>query len=73
MSRALDLTKPFTAASVRKTLQRAREKFAALLVEEVTRSIESNDPTHVEDELIALDLLRYCRVALERVQRRGVA
>ena len=43
-----------------------KEKFAALLLEEVARSLETSDPPALEEELRALDLLRYCRSALER-------
>jgi DNA-directed RNA polymerase specialized sigma24 family protein len=59
------LGKPVTAAWVRKTVQRAQEKFAALLLEEVVGSLETSDPTALAEELRALDLLRYCRSALE--------
>jgi RNA polymerase sigma-70 factor (ECF subfamily) len=60
------LGKPLTAAGVRQILHRAREKFADLLLEEVGRSLETTDADRLEQELIDLGLLRYCRSALER-------
>jgi DNA-directed RNA polymerase specialized sigma24 family protein len=63
------LGKPLTAAGVRKTLERARDRFADLLLDEIAQ--ELSDPTveHLEAELIDLNLLDHCRPALER--RRG--
>jgi RNA polymerase sigma-70 factor (ECF subfamily) len=60
------LGRPFTDANVRQTLRRAREKFADLLLEEVSHSLETTDVERLEQELIDLDLLAYCRSALER-------
>ena len=57
---------PFTEASIRKLLQRARVQFADRLVEEVARSLGQADQGEIEAELIELDLLDYCRAALER-------
>ena len=51
---------------MRKVLQRARERFAGLLLEEVARSLQSSDIAEVEQELIDLDLLSSCRAAPER-------
>ncbi len=58
------LGRPLTAVWVRQTLHRARERFAALLLEELARrsGIESAD--ELEQELVELDLLEYCRTAL---------
>jgi DNA-directed RNA polymerase specialized sigma24 family protein len=63
------LGKPLTAAGVRKTLDRARDRFADLLLDEIAQSL--TDPTleQLEEELIDLNLLEHCRPALER--RRG--
>lgn len=58
--------KPISAAWVRKSLQRAHEKFADLLLEEVACSLESANHEDLETELRELDLLKYCRNALER-------
>lgn len=63
---AVPLGKAVTAAWVRKTLQRAREKFAELLLEEVAQSLETREPVALRQELQELDLLKYCREALER-------
>jgi RNA polymerase sigma-70 factor (ECF subfamily) len=62
------LGRPLTAAGVRQTLHRAREKFADLLLDEVTQTL--HDPTFekLEQELIDLQLLDYCR---PRRGRRG--
>jgi len=60
------LGKPINAALVRKTLQRAQEKFAALLLKEVTSTLEKPMADDVKAELQELDLLRYCRSELER-------
>lgn len=56
----------YTAAAVRQVLHRAREIFASVLLTEVSRSVLSNDRAILADELAELDLLTYCRQALER-------
>lgn len=60
------LGKPLSAANVRQTLHRAREKFADLLLEEVAGSLETDDTDRLEQELVELNLLPYCKSALER-------
>jgi RNA polymerase sigma factor (sigma-70 family) len=60
------LGRPLTAVAVRKSLQRAHAQFAELLVEEVARSIGDPSPDDLTTELAALDLLRYCRSAVEQ-------
>jgi len=60
------LGKPLTDVGVRQTLHRAREKFADLLLEEVARSLETRELDRLEQELIDLDLLSYCKSALSR-------
>jgi RNA polymerase sigma-70 factor (ECF subfamily) len=60
------LGKPCTAAGIRQTLHRAREKFADFLLDEITRSLENPTPENLEQELAELGLLEYCRPALER-------
>jgi RNA polymerase sigma-70 factor (ECF subfamily) len=64
-------SKPFTGAGVRKTLQRARDKFTDLLVEEVARSIQTTAIDELEQELSELGLLAYCNRALERRRSQG--
>jgi RNA polymerase sigma-70 factor (ECF subfamily) len=56
----------FTADGVRKLLQRAREKFAEFLLEEVVASLEEPSPEQLEQELRELGLWVYCRPALLR-------
>lgn len=63
--------KPFTDAGIRKTLQRARDKFADILVEEVAQSLEEPTPDELEQELGELGFLAYCKRALERRRARG--
>jgi RNA polymerase sigma factor (sigma-70 family) len=60
------LGKPIAAPLVRKALQRAHEKFADLLLDEVAASMEETTAEELEQELGELDLLRYCRSALAR-------
>jgi RNA polymerase sigma-70 factor (ECF subfamily) len=62
------LGKSCTAAWVRKTLQRAHEKYAELLLDEVAVSLEGATPEQLREELQTLDLLRFCQSALERRQ-----
>lgn len=61
---------PFTEAGLRKILQRAREKFTDLLVDEVARSLQTSSVEDIEQELIDLGLQLYCRKALDRRRRR---
>jgi RNA polymerase sigma-70 factor (ECF subfamily) len=63
------LGKPVSAGAVRVLLHRARDAFAELLFEEVAHSLDGQSLDDVEEELIELNLLEYCRPALE--QRRG--
>lgn len=60
------LGKLITAGNLRVLLHRAREKFAELLLDEVLNSLAENSLGEVEEELIELDLLEYCRPALEK-------
>lgn len=60
------LGRPFTADGLRQALHRAREKFAALLLEEVERTLESPTADQLEEELIDQQLLTYCKKALEK-------
>lgn len=55
-----------TAAGFRKALQRAREKFADLLLEDLAGALPEPTREALEDELIALRLYEYCRGAVER-------
>jgi RNA polymerase sigma-70 factor (ECF subfamily) len=60
------LGRPFTAVGIRQILHRAREKFAALLVDEVIHSLENPTAEQLDAELIEVGLLDYCRPVLER-------
>jgi RNA polymerase sigma factor (sigma-70 family) len=60
------LGRPFTAAHVRVTLQRAREKFAALLLDEVALSLGACTEADLVQELHAVRLHRLCAPALAR-------
>jgi RNA polymerase sigma-70 factor (ECF subfamily) len=64
-----DLNRTISAEALRQTLHRAREAFADLLLDEVQRSISNRDLQGLEEELIELQLLEYCRQALGRRQR----
>jgi RNA polymerase sigma-70 factor (ECF subfamily) len=63
------LGKPINAGAVRVLLHRARDAFAELLLDEVVNSLSVDSIDDAEEELIELDLLAYCRPALDR--RRG--
>jgi RNA polymerase sigma factor (sigma-70 family) len=63
---AAEVGKPMNAPLVRKTLQRAQEKFAKLLVDEVNTTLETPLEDDLRLELEELDLLRYCRSVLKR-------
>jgi RNA polymerase sigma factor (sigma-70 family) len=62
---------PFTETGVRKMLQRARAQFAEALLDDVAHSLGYPLPEALEQELIDLDLLPYCREALSRRKERG--
>lgn len=59
-------TKPFTETAVRKLLQRAREQFAELLLNEVAMTMEDISTDELEKELAELKLLENCRSALQK-------
>lgn len=63
-----DLGKPMSAANVRKALQRAHDRFADLLLDEIACSLGTWNPEELRAELIELDLLKYCQHALKRRQ-----
>jgi hypothetical protein len=68
---AVSLGRPVNAAWVRKTLQRAQEKYAELLIAEVEGSLGEATPEQLREELAALDLLRYCGSVLARRSGQG--
>jgi RNA polymerase sigma-70 factor (ECF subfamily) len=61
--------KATSAATARQILRRARDRFADLLVEEVTHSLDDPNEESVEEELLELGLMPYCR----RVKRRDAS
>lgn len=68
---SLLLQKPISAPAVRKALQRAREKFADLLLDDLSTSLCGPDADVLVQELIDLRLYEYCRPALERKRIEG--
>lgn len=63
------LGRPVNAGWVRINLHRARGLFVEALLAEVERSLGDDAPDRLEDELIDLRLLEYCRPALRRRAR----
>jgi RNA polymerase sigma-70 factor (ECF subfamily) len=63
------LGKTLTASGIRKTLERARDRFADLLLDEIAQGLSNPTVENLEEELVDLNLLEHCRPALER--RRG--
>lgn len=59
------LGKPINAGAVRVMLHRSRDAFADLLLDEVVNSLADGSLDAAEQELIELDLLGYCKPALE--------
>jgi RNA polymerase sigma-70 factor (ECF subfamily) len=60
------LGKPLTAAAVRQTLHRARDRFAELLLDEIAATLREPTAAYLEEELTDLGLLEHCRPALRR-------
>jgi RNA polymerase sigma factor (sigma-70 family) len=67
------LGKSFSADAIRQLRTRAREKLADLLINEVARSLETEEPEPIQEELIELGLyeITSCREALERRRARA--
>lgn len=53
--------KAYNAAAARQQLHRARLRFAQMLLEEVSRSLDEPTPERVQEELVALGLMEYVR------------
>lgn len=60
------LSRTINAPACRKALQRAREKFAELLLAELKGSLAAPNPEQLRQELIDLELYEYCRPLLDR-------
>jgi hypothetical protein len=61
------LGKPVSAGGLRMALQRSRDRFVEFLLGEVAGSLPSPGADQVEQELIDLNLLEYCRPAMKRL------
>lgn len=61
-----ELGKQVTPANMRVMIFRARERFADILLNEVMQTLKSPTRESLEQELVDLRLLEYCRPALER-------
>jgi RNA polymerase sigma-70 factor (ECF subfamily) len=66
---ATKVGKPLTPGWIRKRLFLAREKFTDLLLDEVAQSLKNPTCEQLEQELLDLGLLEYCRSALQRRAR----
>jgi RNA polymerase sigma-70 factor (ECF subfamily) len=62
------LGKPMQAGAARVLLHRSRDSFADMLLEEVRQSLATGDVDEIEEELIELDLLQYCKPALDKLR-----
>lgn len=65
---SVELGKPVNAAWVRQTLHRAREKFADFLLQEVLETLREPSFDQLEQELIDIGLLEYCRPAFDKLR-----
>lgn len=61
-----------SAEAFRKQLSRARQKFAELLIDEVSRTITNVTPELLEDELHDLDLMKYVRTLMPPNRSLGI-
>ena len=66
------LEKPITPANARVLIHRAREKFANLLLDEIVPSLDNPTYDRIEEELIDIGLINYCRETLEERFRDAV-
>jgi len=63
------LSRPVKDGYVRQVLHRAREKYVDLLLDELAASLHEPTAEQLEQELIVLGLLDYCREGLRRRMR----
>jgi RNA polymerase sigma-70 factor (ECF subfamily) len=61
------LGRPISAGGLRMALQRSRDRFVEFLLEEVAGSLRVPGKDDLEQELIDLNLLEYCRPAMKRL------
>lgn len=69
---SIRLGKTLNDVSARKALQRARDKFADLLLHQVAQSVQDQSAEGLVEELRDLGLLCYCQAALTRYRRPAV-
>lgn len=62
---------PMTAAAARQLLHRARERFSGLLLSELIYALGDRDADALEEALMELGMLSYCRIALEKIRHAG--
>ena len=60
------LGREISAGNVRVLVHRARDAFGELMLEEISQSLDSPGVDEIEQELMDLDLLDYCRPLLDR-------
>lgn len=65
------LKKSYTPGAVRQALQRSREKYVTYLLDEVRASLDNPSRDDLEQELIDLNLLHYCRPFMKRRDGKG--
>jgi RNA polymerase sigma factor (sigma-70 family) len=65
------LKKSYTSGAVRQTLQRSREKYVTYLLDEVRASLDNPSRADLEQELIDLNLLHYCRPFMKRREQKA--
>jgi RNA polymerase sigma factor (sigma-70 family) len=63
------LKKSYSPGAIRQTLQRSREKYVRYLLDEVRASLHNPSRAELEQELIDLNLLNYCRPFMSRQER----
>jgi RNA polymerase sigma-70 factor (ECF subfamily) len=63
---SVQLNKAVNAAGVRKTLERARERYGDLLLDEIAQAMDRPTREAIAEELVQLGLLDYCKDALDR-------
>lgn len=66
---ARKLSKGVSPSNARVLIHRAREQFANLLIDEIMPSLKEPSLDSLEEELIELNLMAYCRDALHRRRR----
>jgi RNA polymerase sigma-70 factor (ECF subfamily) len=63
------LGRPISAGGLRMALQRSRDRFVEFLLAEVAASLKDPTEVQIEEELIDVGLMEYCRPAMKRSNR----